>query len=86
MFKDCCQKVNMHLCLQTSVGPVKFPDTDCYIVQEASWEMLIEKSLKDYWINQLSFGWTTCCCLQAMRSFFSRCFEFCENVQIEGQL
>lgn len=50
MFKDCCQKVNMHLCLQTSVGPVKFPDTDCYIVQEASWGILIEKSLKDYCI------------------------------------
>ena len=43
VFRDCCQKVNSQLCLQTPVGPVKLPNTDCYIVQEASWETLIGK-------------------------------------------
>nr|CCA16690.1 chromodomain protein putative [Albugo laibachii Nc14] len=45
VFRDCCQKVNSQLCLQTPVGPVKLPNTDCYIVQEASWEILIGKPL-----------------------------------------
>lgn len=45
VFQDCCQKLNMQLFLQIPAGPVKFPNTDFYIFQEASWEILIEKHL-----------------------------------------
>ena len=35
----------MQLCFQTLVGPIKLPNKGCYIVQEASWEILLGKPL-----------------------------------------